>query len=250
MADRRLSIGIACSERVASPYWKSAIKGGTVGLSGAALGETVAVAVHFQDADVGLMRSSSASVKRSDPKVSVHSSNGSLLVMSVAPRSLHCEIRSNSNSAPVLESGTKPSASMISRLFWRHQSHFVTTSGKEPTQMMCTAAGFHRDNAALQLLDKINQCLSPHCSTQSHGTLVVNTNDTEAVLPNVDTQYGNLNGSAPFPSKERHHTRCSRKGGPSHNQDPNHHEVEGAVKPGQTVNRAGGRGIKIIELQG
>src|SRR6202171_3496405 len=61
--------------------------------------------------------SSSAPVKRSDPKVSVHSSNGRLLVISVAPRSYRCETNSNSNSAPVLLSGTKPSSSMISSLW-------------------------------------------------------------------------------------------------------------------------------------
>src|SRR6188472_4340208 len=53
-------------------------------------------------------RSSSAPVRRSEPKVSVHSSKGRLLVIKVEPRSLRWEISSKSNSAPVLESGTMP----------------------------------------------------------------------------------------------------------------------------------------------
>lgn len=34
----------------------------------------------------------------------------------------------------------------------------------------------------------------------------------------VTNDHAALHGSAPFPPKERHHTRCSRNGGPFHNQ--------------------------------
>ena len=61
----------------------------SAGLSGSTLGETIAVAVHFEDADMRstwwVIRSSSAPVRCSDPRVSVHSPNGRLLVIRVAP---------------------------------------------------------------------------------------------------------------------------------------------------------------------
>lgn len=59
----------------------------SAGLSGAALDETIAVAVHIENVDVMVMRSSSAPVRRLDTMVSVHSSNGRLLVIRVAARS-------------------------------------------------------------------------------------------------------------------------------------------------------------------
>ena len=52
-----------------------------------------------------------AFARRSEPRVSVHSSNGRLLVIKVAPRSWRCEINSNKSSAPDLLGGTKPNSS-------------------------------------------------------------------------------------------------------------------------------------------
>ena len=116
------------------------------------------------------------------------------------------------------KSASRESPFIQTAFCWFPRRTEPTRSGKETTKMMCATAGFLRDNAAWQLLDITNQLLPPHRPTQNHGTLIVNTNDIAAVLPNVDTRYGNLQGSAPFLSKERHHTRCSRKGGPSDNQ--------------------------------
>ena len=49
--------------------------------------ETVAVAVHLQGVDTGwVRRSSSAPVSLSDPKTSVHSSKGMLVVTRMDPR--------------------------------------------------------------------------------------------------------------------------------------------------------------------
>ena len=50
-----------------------------------------------------------APVRRSEPKTSVHSSNGRFEVMMMEPRSYRCEMTSKSSSAPVLLRGTKPS---------------------------------------------------------------------------------------------------------------------------------------------
>ena len=50
--------------------------------------ETVAVAVHLQDVDARwVRRSSNAPVSLSDPKTSVHSSKGRLVVTRIEPRS-------------------------------------------------------------------------------------------------------------------------------------------------------------------
>ena len=60
-----------------------------LGLSGPALGlvESVAFAVHSEDMNVVVSRSSRAPVNRSEPNPDVHSSNGRLLVTIVLPRS-------------------------------------------------------------------------------------------------------------------------------------------------------------------
>jgi len=50
----------------------------------------------------GFSRSRSAPERRSDPKVSVHSSNGKLLVISVSPRLSRYEVSSNKCPAPIL----------------------------------------------------------------------------------------------------------------------------------------------------
>ena len=51
--------------------------------------ETVAVAVHLQDVDVvgETVQQCAHSVRRSDPKTSVHSSKGRLVVTRIEPRS-------------------------------------------------------------------------------------------------------------------------------------------------------------------
>jgi len=56
-------------------------------LASLALFEPIAVAVHFEDVEWWVSRSSSAPVSRSDPNTPVHSSNGRLLVTMVEPRS-------------------------------------------------------------------------------------------------------------------------------------------------------------------
>jgi hypothetical protein len=84
--------------------------------------------------------------------------------------------------------------------------------------MVSTTTGLHRDNTGWQLLDEFDQCLSPYRSTDNHSAALIYPNNAATVLPDVDTQYGNLHDTAPFPSTEGHHTRCPRKGGPSHNQ--------------------------------
>ncbi len=60
--------------------------------------------------------SSSAPVSRSDPKTSVHSSNGRLAVARTEPLSHLWLNISKIISAPLLDSGAKPSSSMISSL--------------------------------------------------------------------------------------------------------------------------------------
>ncbi|CVI24222.1 hypothetical protein AGR4A_pAt10017 [Agrobacterium tumefaciens str. B6] len=60
--------------------------------------------------------------------------------------------------------------------------------------------------------------MSPHCPADNYSAAVIYPNNAAAVLPDVDAQDRNLHGSAPFPSRKGHHTRCPRKGGPSHNQ--------------------------------
>ena len=52
-----------------------------------AVAEAVAGAVHLQDMDVVVSRSSSAPVRRSEPNTSVHSSKGRLVVTRMEPRS-------------------------------------------------------------------------------------------------------------------------------------------------------------------
>ena len=74
-------------------------------------------------------RSKSAPVRRSEPKTSVHSSNGRFDVTRIEPRSYRREKTSKRSSAPVLESGTKPSSSTISSLYlanwpWRRSRRF------------------------------------------------------------------------------------------------------------------------------
>ena len=54
----------------------------------------------------------------SEPNTSVHSSKGRLLVTRMEPRSYRWLNTSNNSSAPVLLSGTKPSSSMISKLYF------------------------------------------------------------------------------------------------------------------------------------
>lgn len=63
--------------------------------------------------------------------------------------------------------------------------------------MLSSTAGLHRDNTGWQLFDEFDQCLSPHRSTDNHSAAVIYPNNAAAVLPDVDTQYGNLHGSDP-----------------------------------------------------
>lgn len=83
--------------------------------------------------------------------------------------------------------------------------------------MVGSTAGLHRDNTGWQLLDELDQCLSPHRSTDNHSAVVIYPNNAAAVLPVVDTQYGNLMARL-LPFKRTTSYSMSRKGGPSQNQ--------------------------------
>ncbi len=78
------------------------------GLPLLAVSEPVALAIELEDVDV--------MGQRSDPKTSVHSSNGKLLVTIVDARSYRWLTTSKSNSAAVFDNGTKPSSSTMSSL--------------------------------------------------------------------------------------------------------------------------------------
>jgi hypothetical protein len=73
----------------------------------------------------------------------------------------------------------------------------MTSRRKEPAKMMNATAGLHRDHGGWQLLDEFDQGLSPHRSTNNHCAAVIYPNNAAAVLPDVDTQKGNMHGSAP-----------------------------------------------------
>ncbi len=100
----------------------------------------------------------------------------------------------------------------------RHQSHFMSSSFEKSPQVVSAAACFHSNDACRHLAYKLNERLPPHRSADNHRTFVVNSHNAAAVLPYVDAKYRNRHDLAPIPSMTRHHTRCSRKGGPSHNQ--------------------------------
>jgi hypothetical protein len=73
---------------------------------------------------------------------------------------------------------------------------------------------------------------------------VIYPNNATAVLSNIDTQDGNLHGSAPYLLRERHHTRCPRKGGPFHNQ---HVEVQ-QQQPLQSALLSARNGLRQIPI--
>ena len=77
----------------------------------------------------------------------------------------------------------------------RHQPHLVPLTGEDPADVMRAAARFHGDHADRQIGREPDQRLSPHPSTQLHGTTGVETDDSANVLAQIDTQYCNSHGS-------------------------------------------------------
>lgn len=99
-------------------------------------------------------------------------------------------------------------------------SRTISTPGLSERRLTVRPSVFllANNDASRHLADKLNQRLTSHRSADNHRTFVINSDNATAVLSYVDAKYRNRHDLAPLPSMTRHHTRFSRKGGPSHNQ--------------------------------
>ena len=102
----------ACTGRIRERVGGKLVGGGVLvdglGSAGSGFGvvEPVALAAVSMMWQRWVSRSRVAPVSRSEPRTSVHDSNGRLVVMIIAVRSYAVEITSKSSSAPILVAGT------------------------------------------------------------------------------------------------------------------------------------------------
>src|SRR5512134_832347 len=85
----------------------------------------------------------------------------------------------------------------------RHQPHLVSVRDEDPPEMMRTAAGFHRDDAAGMLANESDDAGTARALAEHDTSARVHSRNTARVLAQIDTNYRHVHGPSPSPLMRR-----------------------------------------------